>query len=79
MAAVPRWLCWGVIVCGFANILCGIDMLYILARPPLGIGIFTAWQWDVFAEPLMIIRAAGFGSILLGLVMATGGWLWRRR
>ena len=78
-AILPRYLRWMMIVTGFAVSLCGVLMLYILSRPPLGFGIFTAWQWDVFAEPFMIIRGAGFGAIILGLVVATGGWLWRRR
>jgi hypothetical protein len=68
-----------VIVCGVGMCLCGASMLYILARPIIGLGPFTHWQNDEFTELFLFIRRIAFSALALGLTTIIGGylWLWR--
>jgi hypothetical protein len=66
-------------LCGLGMSLCGASMLYLLARPIIGLGPFTSWQRDEFTGFLLDLRWLGFGAIALGLITIAGSYLWLRR
>jgi hypothetical protein len=54
-------------------------MLYILARPTIGLGPFTPWQRDEFTSLWLDLRWVAFGAIALGIVTILGSFLGLRR
>ena len=66
-------------LCGLGMNLCGGLILYILARPVIGLGPFTHWQRDEFTSLWLDLRWVAFGAIALGVTTIVGSYLWLRR
>jgi uncharacterized protein (DUF2062 family) len=66
-------------LCGLVISLCGGAILYMLARPEIGLGPFTHWQRDEITSFWLDFRRDAFGAVAFGVITMVGSYVWWRR